>query len=101
MELKKAIKAAVKAEQELYWLYTLAGWMELRVITYTWETGKVRTKLVEIYNLKEQLSEVVETQKALGKDAPNNFLKELEEAYWNRVIEIHPRSEQFKQTYGG
>jgi hypothetical protein len=44
-----------------------------------------------MYYLKDQLNEIVETQKVLGKYAPINFWKELEPAYWNKVIDIHPR----------
>jgi hypothetical protein len=91
MELNKNIKAAVDAEQPLYWQLD-GDWLELRAISYTWENGKERTKQIQIYYLKEQLKEIVETQKALGSNAPKNFIEELDPAYWKKVIDIHPRN---------
>lgn len=91
MELSKNIKAAMEAGQQLYWQLD-GGWLELRAISYTWENGKVRTKQIEIYYLNEQLNEVVRVQKELGNYAPKNFYKELESAYWAKVIDAHPRN---------
>ena len=91
MELNGNIKLAIERNQELYWQLN-GNWLDLRAITYTWENGNFRTKRIMMYYLKDQLNEIVETQKVLGKYAPINFWKELEPAYWNKVIDIHPRN---------
>jgi len=91
MELNGNIKLAIERNQELYWQLN-GNWLDLRAITYTFEKGTFRTKRIMMYYLKDQLNEIVETQKVLGKYAPINFWKELEPAYWNKVIDIHPRN---------
>jgi hypothetical protein len=94
VELNKRIKAAIEARQPLYWQLD-GNWLELRAVSYTWENGKERTKTVHIYYLKDQFAEVVETQRALGVNAPNNFVKELTPAFWNKTIDIHPQTIDF------
>jgi hypothetical protein len=92
MEMQLAVKVAVEKGQALYWQLN-GSYLDLRAVSYTWENGSVRTRRVQMFYLKDQLQldQIVELQKALGVHAPDNFWQELEPAYWNKVIDIHPR----------
>jgi hypothetical protein len=99
--LHALIQKAIAQQLPFYWQAYFPS-IDLRVISYTFENGKERTKSVYQFNLAAELKAVLEVQVLLEdlRCAPprSNLLMVLEDAYWKKHIHHHPRNVGFFET---
>jgi hypothetical protein len=96
--LDNKIRKLIDLGVPLYWVFQHPHYAELRGVTYIYENGKERTKLIRLFDLTTQLRDIVLTTSMFTRprvETNATYCELLEDAYWMKIIPFHPGSDDF------